>query len=72
MRDLKKLYVVINNEEVIFFATNLSSFYRKIVEQKYLENSIKSEATLRRYFAKNKKITLLGTNKKIYTLQRLL
>jgi hypothetical protein len=72
LRDLKHLYVIIQDEEVIDFSTNLSAFCRLLKLNKFIGSQIKSEPTMKRYFNKNKKLTYLGSNKKIYTLQKVL
>ncbi len=72
LRDLKQLYVIIQNNEVVHFSTNLSAFCRELKKNNFIVDQIKSDQTIKRYFDKNKKLTYLGTDGKIYILQKVL
>jgi len=72
IRDLKHFYVLIKNDVVVTYATNYKAFYREILQIQELKGEVKSERTLNRYFKRNKIIIILGSDKKIYTLQKVI
>jgi len=71
-RDLRQFYVVVTNDEVIAFAVNMSAFYRELKKIDVLKDSLKSQRTLSRYFKKNNILTYLGSDRKIYNLQKII
>ena len=71
-RDLKHLYVVVKDDEVIFHATNLSKFIEGVKKIDAIKSKIKSHSTMQRYFTKSSRMTYLGVDRKIYHLQKVL
>jgi hypothetical protein len=72
MRDLKHFLVVINDDTVIVYGTNMKSFLSKARKVDAIRDKIKSDSTMSRYFKKNNKILYLGADKKIYILQKVI
>ena len=72
MRDLRALYVLVQNDRVIVFETNLSKFIGRLRDIVQISEHIKSYPTYNRYFKKNDQIIILGSDKKIYSLQKIL
>lgn len=69
IRDLKTLYVAINENKVVFFDTNLSKF---ITGLKLLEPNIKSYQYYNKEFKKNKTLIFVNRKNKVYFLQKVL
>ena len=72
IRDLRALYVLINNDKVLVFSTNLKDFLNKVRKIEAIRERIKSDSSIRRYFHKKDTLIYLGEDKKIYTIQKVL
>lgn len=72
MRDLKHFLVVINDDTVIAFGTNMSAFLNEVKKIEAIKSKIKSDSTMSRYFKKNSKLVYLGIDRKIYILQKVI
>lgn len=72
IRDLKHLLVVVRDDKVVAFSTNYKNYISKLKEIEAIKSQIKSETTMKRYFNKNNILTYIGSDRKIYTLQKVL
>jgi len=71
-RDLKHLLVVVCEDRVITHSTNVLGFHKELKKIKAINDKIGSYSAIKSYFKKKKIMELVGSNRKIYTLQRLI
>lgn len=69
-RDLRHFYIVAVDNRVVAYATNLSAFIKEVKGVKEICSQIKSETTYQRFFKMNRLLDLVGTDGKVYTLQK--
>lgn len=67
---LKHFLVVIKDYSVVAYAANFKSFYGELIKIKEIKEHLPSESTIKRKLTKEKLIVYLGTDNKIYTLQK--
>lgn len=65
------LYVVIRDNQAIAYGTNHKDFYSELEKIKELKNEIPSLDTIKRRMKEGKKLIYMGSDYKIYTLQKI-
>ena len=69
---MKHFLVLICENKVIAFATNVSSFHKEVKKVSAISNKIRGYSAFNDYFKKNNIMDLAGNDGKIYVLQKII
>lgn len=71
-RDLKHFLVVICEDRVVAYSTNILGFHRELKKINAINHKIQSYSSIKKYFKNERVMDLAGKDRKIYVLQKVL